>query len=183
MNGKQQHIQSPPSPLLQQIRFYQNSSSRSDMMAMERPTTSSSISRPVNVKVETDPVENYRSIFREFFTRFSRKSSGRPVTVTAGQASLAEYLNRTRGSITSYQMSPDDIFPTNSTTAAKALMSTLENRNRQLSSKNQSNNQLSATMHNKSKLDSRRAAAKMLMTIVVLFGICYLPVHLINFLR
>lgn len=152
------------------------------MLAMERPTTSGSINRPVSVKVETDPEYNYRNIFREFFTRFSRKSSGRPVTVTAGQSSLAEYLNRTRGSITSYQMSPDDIFPTNSTTAAKALMSTLENRNRQ-SSKNQSNSKLSATMHNKSKLDSRRAAAKMLMTIVVLFGICYLPVHLINFLR
>lgn len=43
--------------------------------------------------------------------------------------------------------------------------------------------QLTVTMHNRSKLESRRAAAKMLMTIVVLFGICYLPVHLINSLR
>lgn len=39
------------------------------------------------------------------------------------------------------------------------------------------------TMHNKNKLESRRKAAKMLTAIVVLFGICYLPVHLINFLR
>ena len=39
------------------------------------------------------------------------------------------------------------------------------------------------TMHNKSKLESRRKAAKMLTAIVVLFGICYMPVHLINFLR
>lgn len=39
------------------------------------------------------------------------------------------------------------------------------------------------TMHNQNKLESRRKAAKMLTLIVVLFGICYLPVHLINFLR
>ena len=39
------------------------------------------------------------------------------------------------------------------------------------------------TMHNKSKLESRQKAAKMLTAIVVLFGLCYLPVHLINFLR
>lgn len=42
---------------------------------------------------------------------------------------------------------------------------------------------LKVTMHNKTKLESRRKAAKMLMAIVVMFGICYLPVHLINFLR
>lgn len=39
------------------------------------------------------------------------------------------------------------------------------------------------TMHNKNRLESRRKAAKMLTAIVILFGICYLPVHLINFLR
>lgn len=38
-------------------------------------------------------------------------------------------------------------------------------------------------MHNKTQLESRRNAAKMLMLIVIMFGICYLPVHLINFLR
>lgn len=38
-------------------------------------------------------------------------------------------------------------------------------------------------MHNKAQLESRRKAAKMLMLIVFMFGICYLPVHLINFLR
>lgn len=45
------------------------------------------------------------------------------------------------------------------------------------------NQLMMVTMHNKTKLESRRTAAKMLMTIVVMFGICYLPVHLINFLR
>lgn len=45
------------------------------------------------------------------------------------------------------------------------------------------NQLMMVTMHNKNKLESRRRAAKMLMTIVVMFGICYLPVHLINFLR
>jgi len=45
------------------------------------------------------------------------------------------------------------------------------------------NDNLIITMHNQSKLESRRKAAKMLTAIVVLFGICYLPVHLINFLR
>ena len=43
--------------------------------------------------------------------------------------------------------------------------------------------QLVLTMHSQSTLESRRRAAKMLSAIVVLFGICYLPVHLINFLR
>lgn len=33
------------------------------------------------------------------------------------------------------------------------------------------------------RIESRRKAAKMLMCITCLFGICYLPVHLINFLR
>lgn len=42
---------------------------------------------------------------------------------------------------------------------------------------------MTLTMHNRSKLESRRKAAKMLTAIVILFGICYLPVHLINFLR
>lgn len=44
-------------------------------------------------------------------------------------------------------------------------------------------NSIILTMHNKSKLESRRKAAKMLTAIVILFGICYLPVHLVNFLR
>lgn len=47
----------------------------------------------------------------------------------------------------------------------------------------QQQQQLIITMHNKSKLESRRKVAKMLMAIVALFGLCYLPVHLINFLR
>lgn len=42
---------------------------------------------------------------------------------------------------------------------------------------------LRVIMHNKDKLESRRKAAKMLTAIVVIFGICYLPVHLINSLR
>ncbi|KAH3847378.1 orexin receptor type 2-like [Dreissena polymorpha] len=32
-------------------------------------------------------------------------------------------------------------------------------------------------------LKARRKAAKMLMTIVILFGICYLPIHILNILR
>jgi len=44
-------------------------------------------------------------------------------------------------------------------------------------------NQLMVTIHSKHQLESRQMAAKMLMAIVALFGICYLPVHLINFLR
>ncbi|ESO92447.1 hypothetical protein LOTGIDRAFT_52425, partial [Lottia gigantea] len=35
----------------------------------------------------------------------------------------------------------------------------------------------------KNKLQSRRRAAKMLITIVVVFALCYLPVHLLNMLR
>lgn len=42
---------------------------------------------------------------------------------------------------------------------------------------------LKVTMHNKTKLESRRKAANMLIAIVIFFGVCYLPVHLINFLR
>lgn len=38
-------------------------------------------------------------------------------------------------------------------------------------------------MHSKSQLESRRNAAKMLMAIVLFFGFCNLPVHLMNFLR
>lgn len=33
------------------------------------------------------------------------------------------------------------------------------------------------------QLASRRKAAKMLIAIVIVFGICYLPVHLMNVLR
>lgn len=39
------------------------------------------------------------------------------------------------------------------------------------------------SMHNKSQLESRRNAAKMLMAIVIFFGLTHLPVHLMNFLR
>lgn len=46
-----------------------------------------------------------------------------------------------------------------------------------------SRSKLSVSMHNQARLDSRRKAAKMLTAIVVLFGLCYLPVHLINSLR
>lgn len=48
---------------------------------------------------------------------------------------------------------------------------------------NQKQNQFVLTMHNKNRIESRQRAAKMLSAIVVLFGLCYLPVHLINFLR
>ena len=34
-----------------------------------------------------------------------------------------------------------------------------------------------------SQLLARRKAAKMLIAVVVMFGICYLPVHLLNILR
>ena len=34
-----------------------------------------------------------------------------------------------------------------------------------------------------SQLIARRKAAKMLIAVVVMFGICYLPVHLLNLLR
>lgn len=50
-------------------------------------------------------------------------------------------------------------------------------------SSSRTGNQLSITVHNRNQLESRRKAAKMLTTIVVLFGLCYLPVHLINSLR
>ncbi|KFM77352.1 Orexin receptor type 1, partial [Stegodyphus mimosarum] len=33
------------------------------------------------------------------------------------------------------------------------------------------------------QIQSRRKAAKMLIAVVVIFGLCYLPVHLINALR
>ena len=33
------------------------------------------------------------------------------------------------------------------------------------------------------QLIARRKAAKMLIAVVVMFGICYLPVHLLNILR
>ena len=33
------------------------------------------------------------------------------------------------------------------------------------------------------QLQSRRKAAKMLIAVVIMFGICYLPVHLLNILR
>ena len=32
-------------------------------------------------------------------------------------------------------------------------------------------------------LHTRRKVAKMLMAVVIMFGICYLPVHLLNMLR
>ena len=33
------------------------------------------------------------------------------------------------------------------------------------------------------QLQSRRKAAKMLIAVVVMFGLCYFPVHLLNILR
>lgn len=35
----------------------------------------------------------------------------------------------------------------------------------------------------KQQLLARRKAAKMLLAVVVMFGVCYLPVHLLNILR
>ncbi len=36
---------------------------------------------------------------------------------------------------------------------------------------------------NESQLVARRKAAKMLIAVVIMFAICYLPVHLLNILR
>lgn len=47
----------------------------------------------------------------------------------------------------------------------------------------QNRTQLMLTMNNQAQLESRRKAAKMLTAIVILFGLSYLPVHLINSLR
>ena len=33
------------------------------------------------------------------------------------------------------------------------------------------------------QIQSRKKAAKMLIAVVVMFGVCYLPVHLLNILR
>lgn len=76
-------------------------------------------------------------------------------------------------------------FPT-SAAPFDSLVADVEQTNHTLASKQSQTDQaspLTVTMHNKHKLESRRAAANMLMAIVILFGICYLPVHLINFLR
>lgn len=98
-----------------------------------------------------------RRSLSEFFKTFSLNKPN-----SKSSSTLAYQLNN-RASISSYQI----------------------NFNPELESVANNNNseQLLVSMHNKHKLESRRAAAKMLMTIVVIFGICYLPVHLINFLR
>lgn len=46
-----------------------------------------------------------------------------------------------------------------------------------------SRNSFCVAMHNTSQLESRQNAAKMLMAIVIFFGLTHLPVHLMNFLR
>lgn len=71
---------------------------------------------------------------------------------------------------------------------SKSIIITTSNSNNHYSNNNQQQQQqqqdgIKVTMHNKTKLESRRKAANMLMAIVIMFGICYLPVHLINFLR
>lgn len=50
-------------------------------------------------------------------------------------------------------------------------------------SKDRSGSYFCIAMHNKSQLESRRNAAKMLMAIVIFFGLTHLPVHVMNFLR
>lgn len=63
---------------------------------------------------------------------------------------------------------------------SKQRQNQIQNHN---NNNNQNQNEMHVLMHNKTQLESRRKAAKMLMLIVFMFGICYLPVHLINFLR
>lgn len=128
---------------------------------VETPTT------PAPARASTPPPLKSHNLRQKFAKKLSfRSHRSSESTSNAGssdqQTAAAKAASLKRASVCSYQMTNDP-----------SLLSRGSNHS----------NQLLVTMHNKNKLESRRAAAKMLMTIVVMFGICYLPVHLINFLR
>lgn len=188
-----------------QIRFHQSSNEEDD-------ATTTTLKSPVEVslldtqRVETqqrsrssnsnNKTRNFRfKTFREVAGKFSRKFNQASICSSRSSATVASsittaQLNESRGSkgsVSSYQinLSPDETDTTGRTTVSSSKQAPTNSKlaqNKPGTGPNQTN-QLLVTMHNKTKLDSRKAAAKMLMTIVVMFGICYLPVHLINFLR
>lgn len=143
---------------------------------------SSSDSR-YNIKVETNSRDSSNiGWFHKFLLRFSGPNSNRSLSLATapipGTSSNTLNSNEARGGVSSYGL----IGPTSSNRNNNKQSRKASTTGTTTTTNNQSS-QLLVTMHNKSKLDSRKAAAKMLMTIVVMFGICYLPVHLINFLR